>query len=128
LKRISGYSGLRNTTRMAHMNLLTRGAQSVKLNQSEYSALLKYKDAKVPREVIDKIISDETMKQSKIIAKLSIVAFMTNDEDLWEKISKKKNEIVARLMSNLDDLKDTITDEQYLALCNLYKMMYGLSC
>ena len=73
----------------------------------------------------EKIIGSEEMaKQVKIIAELSQTAINDKDIELWKKMDKKRKEIVYKIMDNLEDIKNDITENEYLKLCNYVKSIY----
>jgi len=73
----------------------------------------------------EKIIGSEEMaKQVKIIAELSQKAIDDKDIELWKKMDGKRKEIVHKIMDNLDDIKNDITENEYLKLCNYVKSIF----
>jgi hypothetical protein len=72
-----------------------------------------------------KICGNKDMgKQVKIIAELSLKAIENKDIELWKKMDEKRKEIVYKIMDNLEDIKNNITDNEYLKLCNYVKSIY----
>jgi hypothetical protein len=60
----------------------------------------------------------EMAKQVKIIADLSLQACNNKDIELWNRMDKKRKEIVYKIMDNLEDVKNDISDNEYLKVCN----------
>jgi len=70
------------------------------------------------------IVSEELAKQVKIISRLSQKAINDKDIELWKKMDKKRKEIVYKIMDNLEDIKNDITENEYLKLCNYIKSIF----
>jgi hypothetical protein len=68
--------------------------------------------------------SDELAKQFKIIKKLSQKAIDDNDIELWKKMDKKRKEIVYKIMDNIEDIKNDITEIEFLKVCNYLKSIF----
>jgi hypothetical protein len=66
----------------------------------------------------------EMAKQVKIIADLSLQACNNKDIELWNRMDKKRKEIVYKIMDNLEDVKNDISDNEYLKVCNYVKSIY----
>lgn len=77
-----------------------------------------------PDATVDELAGDETMKQILVLMNLYIVAIKTKDEELIKKLKKKRQDLCAQMMTKIDDIRDIITDNQYLELCNLVKDCY----
>ena len=68
--------------------------------------------------------SKEMGKQVMIIVDLSLQAIDNKDIELWNRMDKKRKEIVYKIMDNIEDIKNDITDNQYLNLCNCVKELF----
>lgn len=89
-----------------------------------HDALKKVMDCKVPTDVLDEVLNDKLIKQVCVLMKLTIVALKNQDQELMEKLKKKRKNIVEQMMSKVDDVSGNVNDNQYLELCNFMKVLY----
>jgi len=68
--------------------------------------------------------SEEMAKQVKIIAELSLQACNNKDIELWKKMDEKRKEIVYKIMDNIEDIKNDITEIEFLKVCNYLKSIF----
>jgi hypothetical protein len=68
--------------------------------------------------------SEEMAKQLKILWKLHLKAMCDKDIELWNRMDEKRKEILYKIMDNIEDIKNDITENEYLKLCNGVKKIF----
>ena len=68
--------------------------------------------------------SKELGHEFLVVVKLTLKAIDNKDIELWNRMDKKRKEIIYKIMDNIEDIKNDITDNQYLNLCNCVKELF----
>jgi hypothetical protein len=68
--------------------------------------------------------SEEKAKTMHIIFKITAKAINDEDLELWNRMEQKRKEFVFKMLEELENCKNNISDYQYLTICNKLKELY----
>ena len=91
------------------------------LNSSDFDKF----SYKIKKKLTSWGMKNNNYKKIKITSDLFQYALNTNNFELAQKMSQRMNTFYMEKLNEIDDIKDELTDQEYLYACNLFKTLFG---